>query len=178
MEIKAGIKKFTIIFAIIFVGYLLQTAVFPYIALANVVPNFLVIVTASFGLIRGSKYGMGVGMVCGLITDFYSGSYLGCYMLLFLFIGYLSGLFKRLFYGDDIKLPLAIIGTCDMIYGIIIYFVNFLFRQQFSFPYYFFNVIIPEAVYTVLVAIIVYYVILRINQWIDKADKRSGRDFV
>ncbi len=178
MELKAIAKRVGIIFIIIFISYILQTTIFPHLALAGVVPNFLVVVTASFGLINGSKQGMAVGFTCGLISDFFSGTYLGIYVLIFLYIGFISGLFKRLFYGEDIKLPLLLIGASDLIYGCSIYFIMFLFRKQFSFGYYFFNVIIPEAVYTVLVSIVCYYVILRINQWIEKDENRSGSSLV
>ena len=98
--------------------------------------------------------------------------------MIYLYIGFLSGLFKRIFYGDDLKLPLALIGTCDIVYGLIIYGIWFLVRKQFAFGYYFFNVIMPEAVYTVLVSIFLYYIILKINQWFDKDEKRSVRDLV
>lgn len=178
MEMKTILKQVIVIFLLIVACFMLQTTIFPHFELAGVVPNFLVILTASFGLMRGTKYGMGVGFACGLVADFFSGSYLGMYILIYLYIGFLSGLFKRLFYGDDLKLPLALIGTCDIVYGLIIYGIWFLMRKQFAFGYYFFNVIMPEAVYTILVSIFLYYIILKINQWFDKDEKRSGRDLV
>lgn len=178
MELKPLLKQILVTFLMIFVCYILQTTIFPSLALAGVVPNFLIILTTSFGLIRGSKYGMGVGVVCGLIVDFFSGSYLGIYLLIYLYMGFLSGCFKKLFYGDDLKLPLALIGANDIIYGILVYLIMFLPRKRFAFGYYLFNLIIPEAVYTILVSILVYYIILKINQWFEKDDKRSGRELV
>lgn len=178
MDIKTTIKHCLVIFIIVVIGYLLQTTIFSHLELAGVAPNFLVLITASFGLIRGSKYGMGVGFFCGIIMDFFSGFYLGFYALVFLYLGFVSGMFKRLFYGDDLKLPLFLIGVSDMMFGLIIYISMFLFRRQYSFGYYFMNVIVPEAVYTVLVSILAYYGILKLNEWLDKSEKRSGRDFV
>lgn len=178
MEVKTLLKQILVTFLMIVVCYILQTTIFPSLSLAGVVPNFLIILTTSFGLIRGSKDGMSVGFVCGLIVDFYSGSYLGIYLLIYLYMGFLSGCFKKLFYGDDLKLPLALIGSNDIIYGILVYLIMFLPRKRFSFGYYLFNLIIPEAVYTILVSILVYYIILKINQWFEKDDKRSGRELV
>lgn len=178
MEIKFVVKRTAVTFIIIIVSYILQTSIFPHLALAGVVPNFLVLITTSFGLMNGSKQGMAVGFTCGLITDFYSGTYLGIYVLIFLYIGFISGLFKRVFYGEDIKLPLVLIAASDLIYGLGIYVIMFLFRRQFSFGYYLFHVIIPEAVYTVLISIVGYYIILRINQWLEKDKSRSGRSLV
>lgn len=178
MEMKTILKQVIVVLALIVVCYLMQTTIFPHLELAGVVPNFLVILTTSFGLMRGTKYGMGVGFTCGLVVDFFSGSLFGIYILIYLYIGFLSGLFKKLFYGDDLKLPLALIGTCDIVYGLIIYGIWFLVRKQFAFGYYFIHVIMPEAVYTVLVSIFLYYIILKINQWFDKDEKRSRRDLV
>ncbi len=178
MEIKPVIKQILITLLMIFISYILQTSIFTHLELASVVPNFLIIITTSFGLMRGSKYGMGVGFVSGMILDCFSGSYFGIYLLIYLYLGFLSGLFKRMFYGDDIKLPLALIGANDIIYGILIYVIMFLPRKRFAFGYYLLNVIIPEAVYTILLSIVVYYIVLRINQWFDKDNKRSGQGFV
>lgn len=178
MEYKVVAKRILVIMLLIILGYILQTSVFTHLQLASVVPNFLVILTTSFGLIRGTKCGMYVGFICGLISDFFSGSYLGIYILLFLYLGFLSGLFKKQFYGDDLRLPLFLIGLNDIIYGATIYLIMFLTRKQFAFMYYLMNVMLPEAVYTVLVSILFYYLILRINQWFDKDDKRSGNYFV
>lgn len=178
MEIKPVLKQIIVTFLMIFISYILQTTVFTKLELAGVVPNFLIIITTSFGLMRGSKYGMGVGFVCGLVLDCFSGSYFGIYLLIYLYMGFLSGLFKRMFYGDDIKLPLALIAANDIIYGILIYLIMFLPRKRFAFGYYFFNTIIPEAVYTILLSIVVYYIVLRVNQWFDKDNKRSGKGLV
>ena len=112
------------------------------------------------------------------MLDCFSGSYFGIYLLIYLYMGFLSGLFKRMFYGDDIKLPLALIAANDIIYGILIYLIMFLPRKRFAFGYYFFNTIIPEAVYTILLSIVVYYIVLRVNQWFDKDNKRSGKGLV
>lgn len=178
MEVKTIVKHCVVVFLIVLLGYLLQTSIFPSLELAGVTPNFMVMITASYGLIRGSKYGMGVGFFCGLIMDCYSGTYLGLYAIIFLYLGYISGLFKRIFYGDDIKLPLLLIGISDIIFGFLIYGIMFLFRKQYAFGFYLMNVIIPEAVYTVLVSLLAYYGILKINQWLDKDEKRSRKDLV
>jgi|GEM_PF-4340139 len=37
---------------------------------------------------------------------------------------------------------------------------------------------IPELVYTLLVTILLYWLILKINQWLEKSEKRSEAKFV
>ena len=84
MEMKTILKQVMVVFILIVVCYLMQTTIFPHLELAGVVPNFLVILTTSLGLMRGTKYGMGVGFTCGLVADFFSGSLFGIYILIYL----------------------------------------------------------------------------------------------
>ena len=177
-EWKPLIRKIVIIALIIVVAYLLQTAIFSHLALANVTPNILIIVTSAFGFMRGRKDGMMVGFFCGLLLDLSSGSYFGMYALIYLLVGYLNGLFEKLFYGDDIKLPIILIGVSDLIYSVIVYIVLFLFKGRFDFLFYLRSVILPEIVYTILVSIVLYFILYKLNVLIDKPDKRSRGRFV
>lgn len=71
---------------------------------------------------RGKKEGLAVGFLSGFLTDVFWGNTLGFYTLLFSVIGYLNGSFRRLFYDDDIKLPIALIAVSELIYGLVTYF--------------------------------------------------------
>ena len=178
MEVKPLIKKIVIIALTIVVAYLLQTAVFSNLALANVTPNILIIVTSAFGFMRGRKAGLFVGFFCGLLLDLSSGTLFGLYALIYLLIGYLNGLFQKLFYGDDIKLPIILIGVSDLAYSIIVYIVLFLVKGRFDILFYFRAIMLPEVVYTILVSIVLYFILYRLNLFIDRPDKRSRRNFV
>ena len=52
MEIKGIIKYILVVLAIVIVGFLLQTTVFPHMELAGVTPNIMVIIITSYGLMR------------------------------------------------------------------------------------------------------------------------------
>lgn len=178
LEWKPLIKKIVIIALVIIVCYLLQTCIFSHLALANVTPNLLIIVTSSFGFMRGRKDGMFVGFFCGLLLDLSAGSYFGMYALIFLLIGYLNGLFSKLFYGDDIKLPIVLIAVSDLLYSFVVYVVLFLVKGKFDFLFYLRALILPEVVYTILVSIFLYLILYKLNLFIDKEDKRSRSRFV
>lgn len=177
-EKKTFIKRLIYITILIFVCFLLQTSVFSNLELAGVTPNFLIIIVSTFGFMRGRKEGLFVGFFCGLLLDFFFGYYLGLFALVYMYVGYMNGFFKKIFFGDDIKLPLILIGSSDLIYGLLIYVCMFLFREQYSFGFYFFQVILPEIVYTIVVAIPVYFIILKMNQRLEKNEKRSTRRLV
>ena len=116
-------RRKIVLFLIITICFLLQTTVFQALTFANIAPNLLIIVVSAFGLMRGKKEGLWIGFFCGLLVDIFFGFYLGAYALLYMYIGYFNGMFQKRFYPDDIKLPMILIGSSDMICNLIIYFV-------------------------------------------------------
>ena len=72
---------------LIIVCFVLQSALFPYIEVAGATPNLLLILTVSFGLMRGRKEGMLVGFFCGFLYDLYFGFAIGPFMIIYMLIG-------------------------------------------------------------------------------------------
>ena len=158
--------------------FILQCTFFRAIDFGGIVPNLLIILTSSFGFMRGEKTGLIIGFVCGLLSDIFFGEVLGFLALILMYIGYMNGKFSRIFYPEDIKLPAALIIASDFFYGLICYVLMFLMRGRLQFSYYFMSVILPEIVYTAVITIILYPVILMINKWLEAGEKRSARKFV
>ena len=52
------IRRIVVTAVIVIVAYLLQTSVFPTLEIAGVKPNLMLIVTASFGFMRGPREGI------------------------------------------------------------------------------------------------------------------------
>lgn len=166
------------VFLIVIVCFLFQTTLFQSISFLTVAPNLLIIVTASFGFMRGNKEGMYIGLFCGFLIDIFYGNILGGYALLYMYIGYFNGFFRKIFFPEDLKLPMALIAGSDFIYNFVIYFFLFLFRNRLNFTYYLSHVILPEMVYTLLMMIVLYFIILKINQRLEEIEKRSAAKFV
>lgn len=158
--------------------FVLQSTVFKSIAFAGIVPNLLIILTASFGLMRGEKEGLLIGFFCGLLQDIFFGELLGFHALVFMYIGYVNGKFSRIFYPEDIKLPIALITVSDLTYGLIFYILMFLLRGRFDFAYYFTRVILPEVIYTVVVTMVMYPLIRKLNEALEAREKRRAQKFV
>ena len=171
------LRKIIVTF-LIFISFLLETAVFNHFALANIVPKFTIILTSAFGFMRGEKDGMVIGFACGFLSDIFFGSVLCFYALILTYIGYINGKFSRIFYPEDIKLPMALIVVSDLSYGVMCYILLFLLQGRFNFPYYFTSIILPEALYTILVTVVVYPIILKLNQLLEAREKRSAQKFV
>ena len=80
MEVKSTIKYIVVVIGIVIASFLLQTVVFPHLELAGVAPNFLVIVTTSFGMMRGRRQGMLVGFSCWIFSVDPCWDYMPCYI--------------------------------------------------------------------------------------------------
>ena len=171
-------KRKIITFVIIIVCFLLECTLFDKLSFALIKPNLLIIVTSSFGFMRGKKSGMFVGFLCGLLTDLFWGEVLGFYMLIYTLIGYINGFFRRLFYDDDIKLPIGLIGASELVYDLVTYFCLYMLQGDFDFAGYLFDIIMPELVYTILVTLLLYQIILKINKKLEAEEQRSASKFV
>lgn len=171
--------KRTIVTALlIFVCFLLQCTVFPSLSFGGIVPNLLIVLTASFGFMRGERSGLFIGFFSGLFIDVFFGEVIGFYALLYMYIGYTNGKFNRIFYPEDIKLPIALIIGSDLFYGLMCYILLFLMRARFNIGYYFRHIILPEIVYTIVITIVLYPVILWINRKLEASEKRGAKKFV
>lgn len=164
------LRKITVA-AFIIVCFVLQCSVFNSLAFAGIVPNLLIIATSSFGFMRGEGEGLVIGFFCGLLNDIFFGGFLGFYALIMMYIGYLNGKFSRIFYPEDIKLPIALIVVSDLSYGIICYVLTFMLRGRFQFSYYFTHIILPEMLYTIVVTLVLYPVMLKMNDGLEKFEK-------
>jgi len=171
-------KRMLVTAFFIFICFLLQCTVFRALAFGGIVPNLLIVLTASFGFMRGEKNGLFIGFFSGLLIDIFFGSVIGFYALLYMYIGYANGKFSAIFYPEDIKLPITLILCSDFFYGIICYVILFLLRGKFDFSYYLVHIIFPEMVYTVVVTLFLYPVVLRVNRGLERGEKRGEKKFV
>ena len=170
-------RRKIVLFLIITLCFLLQSTFFQTFSFAGISPNLLVIVVSSFGFMRGRKEGMFVGFFCGLLVDIFFGFYLGIYALIYMYIGYVNGIFQKRFYPDDIKLPMALIGASDLAFNLFIYLLLFFLRGRFQFWYYLKSIILPEFIYTMVITIFLYYLLLKINQGLETVEKRRAKKF-
>ncbi len=106
-------KRFIVTAFFIFICFLLQCTVFRALAFGGIVPNLLIVLTASFGFMRGEKNGLLIGFFSGLLVDIFFGSVIGFYALIYMYIGYANGKFSAIFYPEDIKLPITLILCSD-----------------------------------------------------------------
>lgn len=172
------VKRPIITILVVTICFLLESTLFQGLSFGSITPNLLIVVTASFGFMRGKKEGMLVGFLSGILMDIFFGDLIGFYALIYMVVGYVNGFFKRIFYPEDIKLPLFLITVSDFLFGNIICVFLFVMRSRFDYFYYLGHIIIPELIYTILITIVLYQIILHINQKLEAEEKRSASRFV
>ena len=72
------------------------------------------------------------------------------------------------FHDDDIKMPVLLIAFSDLVYDLVVYLFQFFFRGRISLFFYLRRIIIPEVIYTALITLVVYRLLLALNHKLEK----------
>lgn len=153
--------------------FVLQATVFRHLPLGGVTPNILIMITVASGLMYGRKLGMYSGVIGGLLIDAMFNSVIGLTILIYAFIGYVNGMLNKLYFKDKLYIPAITIVLSDLAYGILYYICRFMLRGRMDFPYYLMHVMMPEAVYTLIVGLLIYLVMRRIKEYFNPEERVS-----
>jgi rod shape-determining protein MreD len=142
--------------AAILVAALLQVGFAPYISIAGVVPNVLLIVVVTLALVEGPSEGAWAGFVAGMLFDLLGYGPVGPMALVLTAIGYMAGLLHENMFAESWLLPLTVLAIASLAsalaYGLVL---NMLGAGGPLFPT-FFTKMIPEALYDTILALLVY----------------------
>lgn len=164
-------KRVITLGVLIIVCFVLQTSLFPFIEVADTSPDLLLILTVSFGLMRGRKEGMLVGFFCGFLYDVYFGYTIGLYMLLYMLIGYCNGFFHRWYLVEDVLLPITIILVDAFLLNFATYVIFFMMRNKMELGLYMKQTILPAMIYTALLTLLVFKLLVFINRALKRWEK-------
>ena len=146
-------KSKIVLFFTIILSFLLQSTLLQKIAIGSITPNLLLILCVSMGLMRGRKSGLWTGFFSGLLVD--------------LFYAF------RIYYDDDIKVPMALTAIMDLFYNLAVYGLQFFLRGRLGLFTYLYRIIIPEIFYTVFLTMIVYKFFYYINHRFMSATRKE-----
>lgn len=158
---------------LIVINFAIQSTLIGFHNMHNITPNLMLILTMSFGLMRGRKEGMLVGFFCGFLTDCYFSSALGPFMFLYMIIGYTNGFFHKNYIIEDVLLPLIIVIIDDIIFNTMIFLISFLLQNRLDFGIYFKHIILPEALCTALLTIVIYKIYVSVNKQLKRMARKT-----
>ena len=171
-------KKAIVSSIFIFCLFLLQSTLSSMFNIGNIKPNLLIIAVASLGFLGGKRTGIYAGFFSGLLIDVGFRSVYGINALIYMYIGFTCGSLKKVLFPKDIKLPLLFIAVSDFCYNILYYFFHFFFRGKFDFTYYLIHIMLPEMVYTAIMACIIYPCIQYVMRRIEAPEKKGEQTIV
>lgn len=157
------IEKVILHILLIFVAFLLQTSIFPLIPFLSCSPNFLLIITFSYGLLYGENIGILTGVFCGFLCDMYFNGEFGLYILIYSLVGFFNGMLKVSFVDDTISFPMIQSVVNGFAYNFYIYFTRFFIRRKYNIPYYTLFVMLPNVLFTLIATVIIYKLLFRLN---------------
>lgn len=163
-------KRFFITAGIVLLCFLMQTTVFQNIAFAGMVPNLILIVVVAYGYMRGKLEGMYVGFASGLLVDLLYSDLIGMNAILYVLIGYVAGICNEIYYRDEVSVPIIFIAISDFIFNFGYYVFQFLLRGRLDIIYYIWRTILPEMVYTVLIAVFLYQLLHAVNFYLEQQE--------
>ncbi len=116
------------------------------------------------------------GFCLGLLFDIFFCDYVGLHALILTYIGFMNGKFFGLYYPEDIKLPIILTVTSNFTYGVCCYIFSFLIRGRINFGYYLVHTILPELLYTLIVTIVIYPLILLSYKGFENLENKNKKE--
>ena len=156
-----------------FILFLLQCCVFTKLNIGGIVPNLILLITSIYGFMHGERAGVITGFVLGILFDVFIGNVIGLHALILMYIGYINGKFCGIYYPEDIKLPLGLISLSNITGSVLEYIFTYLIRGRLHFGYYLIHIILPEILYTIVLTLLIYPIIVVIFNAFEKSSKKK-----
>ena len=143
---------------------MLQSTLLDYIRIYNVIPNLLIVLIILAALLGGNIEGAVVGFFSGLILDIMFGKLMGLYALLGMYLGIAAGSVNKRLYRENLLVILFFTFIFSIAYETAVYVLNTIMSGQIDIIYTLMRIILPEAVYNCVAAILLYPLFSRINR--------------
>lgn len=154
----------------------LSITIFQFLRIGGIMPNWMIIVIVSFGLLRGSKEGAFIGFAAGLLQDITFGLSIGPMGILYAIIGFVCGKFNKNFYRENFILPF-LCTICSEFVVNIVSLVVFLGLKETNIFFFVRSLFIPELIYTATLSLVLYQIMYIINEKIEIHERRTRNMF-
>lgn len=151
--------KECVILGILMLNIVLQSSLFPFLQINNIIFDSLLALVVSFSLMAGNPTGAVVGFVGGLLQDILFGNNIGLYALQYMLIGYIVGLAYMKVYTDRLLIPVVFVVLASILKQVVVLIYNFFMQIDIPLDKALYKIIIPETLYTVILMPIVFTLI-------------------
>jgi len=136
-------------------------------------PNTALIIVVTYAMLRGDVEGALVGFCAGLLADIFFGRIIGVSALLMMFTGFFCGKPFKDFFKENYIAPIILVGIASLAYEFMFFVFNFLLLGRTNFLRYFGQIIIPTAVYNLVLCVFIYRMMYGINGLLEKREERK-----
>ena len=150
--------RFLLYAFLFFAAVVLQTVIVPHIKIQGAEPSFLLILTVVTALRHGSLAGCSMGFMSGLLCDVYAPvEWLGTFSLAYCTVGFIVGQIEESFINLSLLPKIIVLILADFLKDTIYYFS--IGKTSDDIPKIIFSLTLPNAVYTVAIGAIFFYLL-------------------
>ena len=165
--------RIIVISFIVLLNFILQSTVFGHAQVFGIMPNTALIIVVTYAMLRDDVEGAIVGFCAGLLNDIFFGQVIGVSALLLMFTGYLCGKPFRDFFKENYIAPVILVGVASLAYEFMFYIFNFLLLGRVNFLRYFGQIILPTAVYNLVLCVFFYRLLYGINALLERREEKK-----
>ena len=147
------ITAFFIVFLIL---YFLQANFFSWYNIAGIKPNLFIIFTLFIGLFLGKTTGTLLGVIFGLLLDLFIGRRIGLNAIMLLMAGLIGGILDKSFSKESRIIFMAMTFGTTILCEVINYTLQIILLGAQNTLTNFMKIVIIEAIYNVILVIILY----------------------
>jgi rod shape-determining protein MreD len=125
----------------------------------------------SYSILRGDVEGAIFGFFVGLMQDVFFGNVIGIHALLGALVGFFSAKPFKDYYNENYLLPLISVGLSFVLYELAYYMMVFFFQGRVEIFFYIRTIILPGAIYTLILTLPIYKIIFLINAKLEERQR-------
>ncbi len=159
---------------VFFLLLFLEVNIFPFIPIAGIVPNLIIIFALFIGLFANTKYGVLFGVIFGIIIDCIYSSRIGITAVMLGAVGFLGAYFDKNFSKESKITIILMVAGSTILYEFGLYILNGVIIG-YSYEWWaFIKILLLEVLYNVLISIIFYPIIRKAGFAIDRVFKKTN----
>lgn len=148
------------LFAIVLLGFLFQTCLFPYLKLLGAQPDVVLVIVVVAAVLEGSAEGAYLGFFGGMLGDVVSMQPIGVGALVKAAVAFAVGILKENFLTYTVALPMAIVFLSSIVEPALTHGFLILLGGE-ALPHFQWGTVLLCAVYNMLLVFIVYPILRR-----------------
>lgn len=161
----------SILIAVFFVAYFLQTNFFTWFTISGIMPNLFIILTLFIGLFAGNKIGFSLGIIFGLTIDILVSQTIGITALLLGIIGLAVEYLEKSF-SKDSKIMIMIVTIISTIFFELGYYIFKILKFNAIFELIpFLKILAIEILYNTILIIILYPIMQKMGNKLEEIFK-------